>query len=277
MSAIAAMTTVRNDKIFLSKWLDYYGKQFGHENLFVILDGHDQEPPTNIGRANLIRLPHQPRPRVPAMRRRAGVMSDIARGLHRYFEIVIATDVDEFLIVDPAINTPLPDYLRMIKGRASVSGLGLDVGQHLRDEAPLDLTRPYLEQRRYAHLSSRYTKPATSFRPLRWGSGIHRVKGRNFHIDDNLYHFHFGLVDYRIATGKTMDADRLATGWGGHLERRERLFKIITEATPKDGDAYFPIARRAQSLWRPIYALNKPAMMHGNPVVTIPKRFQSLV
>lgn len=274
---IAAMTTCRNDLVFLRKWVAYYGRAFGEENLFVILDGHDQELPSNIGRANVLRLPHQPLERVPAMRRRARVMSDIARGLHRYFDIVIATDVDEFLVLDPNAGDDLADYLSGIEGRASVSGLGLDVGQKLGEEAPIDLEKPFLAQRRYALVSARYTKPCTSFKPVTWGSGMHRVKGRDFHIDANLFHFHFGMVDFELATGKTGDQDRLDTGWEEHLERRHRLFAILKENEARDGDDYFAEARRLEKRRRPLYALNKPGMIKGDPVVRIPERFANIV
>ncbi len=274
---IAAITTVRNDALFLPKWIDYYGAAFGHENLFVFLDGHDQIAPKNAERVNIIRLPHIPLKRVPAMRRRAKIMSHLSAGLHQNFDIVMATDVDEFLILDPNHGDDLAAYLSHIKGVTTVSGLGLDVGQHIGKEDALDTNQPFLNQRRFAHLSSRYTKPATSFKPITWGSGMHRVKGRNFHIDPNLYHFHFGMIDYALSTGKTDDKSRLATGWKGHLERREKLFKIISESTPIKGDEYFEEARRLQTKRRPLYAINKPAMIKGDPVVIIPERFRGIV
>ncbi|MCP5036776.1 MAG: glycosyltransferase family 2 protein [Rhodobacteraceae bacterium] len=276
---IAAITTVRNDALFLPKWIAHYGAAFGFQNLYVFLDGFDQLRPDCPGaeQVNFIHLPHKPLERVPAMRRRARTMSDLARGLFHYFDIVLATDVDEFLINDPNTGVDLNAYLSAIEGRKSVSGLGLDVGQHMELEEPLDPDRAFLDQRRFAHLSSRYTKPVVTFRPLTWGSGMHRIKRHGFHIDPNLYVFHFGMVDYQRATGKTLDRDRLATGWGGHLERREALFGIITGANPVDGDTLFPAARRYQSRHRPLYALNKPGQMGGDPVVEIPSRFRSLI
>lgn len=276
MKNIAAMTTVRGDGVFLRKWIDYYGGQFGKKNLFVFLDGHDQVIPDNAEGVNFNRLPHQPLERVPAMRRRARVMSQLGRGLHRYFDMVIATDVDEFIVVDPDVSDSLAGYLSERSFGASVSSLGLDVGQHMTKETALDTSQPYLAQRGFAHLSSRYTKPCISTRPITWGSGMHRIKGRNFKIDPNLYLMHFGMVDYEMATGKTADADRIASGWSGHLSRREALFKIITEAEPLEGDVYMPVARRVQSLVRPLFALNKPAMIRGNPVITIPQRFREI-
>jgi len=277
MTRICAITTVRNDGFFLKKWVKYYGEALGLENIFIILDGHDQNPPENIGRANLLRLPHIPLPRAAAMRRRALVKSDFASGLFRYFDMVIATDVDEFVVVDPDVGMGLREYLTKSGVRSSVSALGLDVGQHLETEGPLDPSRRVLEQRAFAHVSARYTKPAVMGRPMVWGSGMHRIKGRNFRIDPNLYLFHIGMVDQGAASERGQDADRLATGWGKHLKRREALYSIISNSEPLEGDAYFPIARRRQTWLRPLYAWNKPGMISGNPVVRIPERFQSLL
>ncbi len=276
MKRICALTTVRNDTIFLRKWIDYYGTQFGAKNLFVLLDGHDQPVP-DVPDVNFIRLPHVPLDRAAGDRRRARVMSDIARGLFRYFDIAIATDVDEFIVLDPAVGSNLARYLSDHPARAAISALGLDVAQHLEDEGPIDLARPFLEQRHYAEVSDRYTKPNIAMRPLVWGSGMHRIKGRNFRIDPNLFLFHFGMVDYALSTGKTQDADRLEGGWKNHLSRRESVFETITTATPLDGDSYFPQARKYMTWHRPIYALNKPAPLKGKPVVEIPERFRRLL
>lgn len=279
---IAAITTLRNDALFLPKWIAHYGAAFGFQNLYVFLDGFDQprpDPATCPGadQVNFIHIPHRPLARVPAMRRRARTMSNLARGLWLYFDLVLVTDVDEFLVVDPNISRDLAAYLLARRGHIALSGLGLDVGQHVEHEPALDPSQPFLDQRRFAHLSSRYTKPVVSYRPVTWGSGMHRIKGRNFHIDPNLYLFHFGMVDYQLSTGKTLDQDRHATGWGGHLERREALFGIIKNAQPVGGDTIFDAARRYQTRHRPFFALNKPGQMPNDPVVEIPARFQGII
>ncbi|HGG05821.1 MAG TPA: glycosyltransferase family 2 protein [Aliiroseovarius sp.] len=276
---IAALTTVRNDDLFLPKWIAHYGAAFGFQNLYVFLDGRDQNRPDCPGadKVNFLTIPHKPLERVRAMRRRAQTMSKLAMAIWPYFDVVLATDVDEFLICDPHANGDLKSYLLSIKNKSSVSGIGLDVGQHLDLESPLDPTRPFLDQRKYAHLSSRYTKPVVTYRPVTWGSGLHRIKGHGFTIDPNLLLFHFGMVDYERATGKTLDKDRLATGWGEHLERRETLFEIITNSTPMDGNAGLALAREYQTYHRPVYALNKPGLMPNNPVIVIPDRFRGMV
>ncbi len=272
-----ALTTLRNDRLFLPRWVAHYGTALGgREHLYVILDGHDQPVPAGLGPVNILRLPHLPASRAEADRRRARIMSDIARGLMRVHDIAIVTDVDEFLILDPDAGDDLLAYLAAGRG-ATASALGLDVGQHMAHEAPLDPARPFLEQRGFAHVSARYTKPVVARRPVTWGSGMHRVKGRNFRIDPHLYLLHFGMVDAALCAPTLADPDRHRDGWAGHLDRRKRLFDIITHAKPREADAYFPRARRWQTWVRPLTALNKPAMIPGNPVVRLPERFRGLV
>lgn len=276
---IAAITTARNEPVFLPRWIAHYGAALGFQNLFVILDGQDQPRPVCEGadRVSFLTLPHIAQGRARADRRRARTMSDLARALFRSFDIVMVTDTDEFLVVDPQVGTGLAEYLGGISGRRTVSGLGLDVAQHLQLETAIDPTRPFLDQRRFAIVSARYTKPVVAFRPVTWGSGMHRIKGHNFHIDPNLYLFHFGMVDHQIAKQKTGDAERHKQGWGKHLDRREQTFQTISNAEPVDGDAFFATARQLETKKRAFWAWNKPGSLKGAPVVTIPERFRGTV
>ncbi len=267
----------RNDTLFVAKWIDYYGKQLGTENLFLVLDGHDQTLPHGHESINVIRVPHQQFGRLKGDRNRARLMSHFARALFFRYDIIIAHDIDEFLVLDPNVNESLSEYLQRPVGSASLSGLGLDVGQHLEREPAIDLTRPFLEQRRYAHVSARYTKPVVALAPLTWGSGYHRVKGKNFNIDPNLYVFHFGMVDYNISKEKMGDTTLLNAGWSGHLGRRYQLFHRIAKNDDIDGDAFFKTARRWQRFFRPFFSINKPGMPKGDQIIKIPERFKSLV
>ena len=275
--AICALTMVRNDAVFIRKWVDYYGKALGRKNLFIILDGHDQEMPENTKGVNAIFLPKVHAQLVKADRRRARVMSHFAAGLLYHYEMVIGVDIDEFVVVDPALGQNLPEYLSKLPLRSSYSSLGMDVGQHISTESPANFSKPLLSQRKFAMLSSRYSKPSIIMKPVTWGSGMHRIKGHNFKIDPNLYLFHFGMVDKKQSETRENDADLLKAGWGKHMARRGNLLHIIEKSTPLDGDDYIPTARKLQQNRRPLYALNKPKMIKGSPVIRIPERFANTV
>lgn len=268
---IAAITMARNDTFFLSRWIEYYGREIGTENLYIYLDGTDQEIPENAGAAHITKLPHTDMSRSAGDKYRIGKMSDLANKLLKKYDIVIGCDCDEFLIVDPALNTSLAKYLSNTEIHTTLSGLGLDVGQHLTHEKPLDSSKPFLAQRAYALLSTRYTKPVVINRPVRWGSGFHSINGHNFHIDPNLYLLHFGAVDMEMLVAK---AASRGPDWVNHLKRRGN--GTINDVTnrPAHGEKWLKIARIMQRIFRPIYAWDKPGMLGIKRIVKIPERFQ---
>ena len=267
---IAAITMARNDTFFLSRWIEYYGREIGTENLYIYLDGTDQDIPENAGAAHITKLPHTDMSRSAGDKYRIGKMSDLANELLKKYDIVIGCDCDEFLIVDPALNTSLAKYLSNTEIHTTLSGLGLDVGQHLTHDKPLDSSKPFLAQRAYALLSTRYTKPVVINRPVRWGSGFHSINGHNFHIDPNLYLLHFGAVDMEMLVAK---AASRGPDWVNHLKRRGN--GTINDVTnrPAHGEKWLKIARVMQRIFRPIYAWDKPGMLGIKRVVKIPNRF----
>jgi hypothetical protein len=274
---IGVVSMVRNDQFFIPKWIDYYSAMVGHENLYLILDGHDQELPQGSGPINSIRIPGQKLSRASGDKNRIDFISNFVRALFLRYDLIIAHDIDECLVVDPDLHAGLTDYLQRPVRYASLSALGLDVGQNLNLEPAIDPARPFLQQRSFAHVSARYTKAVVATRPLKWGSGFHRVRHKNFHIDPNLFLFHFGMVDYEISKGKMEDQSLLSEGWQGHLDRRYELFDLIRNSKPVDGDTFFKQARRRETLFRPLFALNKPGMLIEKPIIRIPERFRDIV
>lgn len=267
---IAAITMARNDEFFLNRWIKYYGAQIGEENLYIYLDGLDQKIPSGAGRANITKLPHKEEERQRGDKTRILLLSDLEKKLFADgYDIVIGCDCDEFLVVNPKLNMTLQQYLSGIHAHTTVSGLGLDVGQDLNSESALDMNAPFLTQRKYALLSTRYTKPVVLFRPATWGSGFHSVKGHNFHIDKNLYLLHFGSVDLDMIKNKLGDR---AASWNTHLAKRARTITIVTNAKNKNKSK--KLARIMQTILRPIYDLNKPAMLGLKWVTKIPESFK---
>ena len=271
LKRIAAITMVRNDDFFLHRWLEYYGDQFGPENLYIYLDGTDQPVPQNAGAAHIEKLPHTDLSRAAGDKYRIGKLNELARELLETYDIVIGCDCDEFLIVDPKTNKTLAEYLSEIQIKNTVSGLGLDVGQNMKTESVLDTKQPILHQREYALLSTRYTKPVVKTTPLDWGSGFHSISGHNFHIDKNLYLLHFGAVDMQMLARK---AAARGADWLAHLRRRGNGTINAVTTLPAHGEEWLTRARILQTFARPIYALDKPGMLGIKRVVKIPTRFK---
>ena len=275
MKKVAAITMARNDEFFLNRSIEYYGKQLGEENLYIYLDGEDQPTPQLAKTCHVFHQARVAEHVVKAEKRRLNFLSEVAANLFNQYDIVIGVDADEFLVVDPKCGKNLVEYLSTVSCKSSLSGLGMDVGQHLQLEKTLDANLPFLAQRGYAYLSSRYTKPSVICKPLNWGSGFHRIKGHNFHIDPNLYLFHFGSVDYEMIQQRFQDKDRMATGREKHIQKRAKTITLITKKKALEGDSWLRLARFIQRYFRPVYAWNKPTMGPWKLVVRIPERFKS--
>ena len=273
---ICAITMARNDAFFLEHWIAYYGAILGKENLYIYLDGTDQPIPPTAGEATVVHCERIPGQVVAAERRRLTHLSNMASELLKKYDLVIGTDADEFLVLDPNVDESLVSYLSKLDINPSVSGLGVDVGQHLNEEQTIDGSKPFLSQRSYGQVSSRYTKPVVVSKPVRWGAGFHRVKGHNFRIDRNLYLLHFGVFDYEMVKARFQDKDRMAAGWERHMKKRSKVIHLVTNKKAKNADRYFPIARAVQTLCRPIFALNKPSMGRWKLVVRLPERFKRI-
>lgn len=270
----------RNDEDFLNKWVNYYGREFGEENLFIYLDGEDQQVPKGAGKSNVTKVPKIGGQVVQAEKGRLGFLSERAAELMKSgYDVVIGCDADEFLVLDPKTGMKLSEYVSSLEFDTCKSALGIDVGQHLTEEQTIDWSRPFLQQRSYAYVCSRYTKPVIVNKPCRWGAGFHRVKGHNFSIDENLYLFHFGSFDMKMIEDRFKDKDRIGAGWGRHIARRAKTIYMVSDAKAdiKSGDRYLQLARKVQTLLRPIYALNKPSMGHWKLLIKIPERFRQLL
>lgn len=274
---ICALTMVRNDDFFLRKWVEYYGAQLGVENLYIFFDGTDQVIPDFCAGTNAVLRERVQGQVAAADRGRIDYLSSQAAELLKRYDLVIGTDVDEFLIPDPSSGKSLPEFLSALPARKTYSGLGVDVGQHLDKEGEIDPSRPFLSQRSFARLSTRYSKSTVISEPVSWGSGFHRVRNVNFHIVKDLYLFHFGCVDMKRLEAKFSDPDKIATGWLRHLKKRARTIFDVTGSKARSWNVWVPAARGIQNVVRPPYAWNKPAMFSMRVVVEIPERFRQIV
>lgn len=268
----------RNDENFLNKWVSYYGGEFGEENLYIYLDGLDQSIPAGAGKAHVTKVEKIGGQVVQAEKARLLFLSQRAAELMgNGYDMVIGCDADEFLVIDPAKGIRLKDYLSSLKFDTCKSALGIDMGQHLKEEGVIDWHQPFMQQRRYALVCSRYTKPVMVNKPCQWGAGFHRVKGKNFSIDPNLYLLHFGSFDLKMIEDRFKDKDRMGAGWGKHIARRAKTIYMVTERPAKDGDKYLSKARWIQEHIHHIYAWNKPSMLWWKLIIKVPERFQNIL
>ena len=267
---ICALTMVRNDDFYLRRWVEYYGRELGRENLYIFFDGTDQKIADFCDGTNVKAVEKIPGQVVAAEKGRLDLLSKTAADLLKKYDLVIGTDADEFLVVDPRRGMSLREYLSSQKIDVCLSGLGIDMGQFLgKDgdsrpaEGDIHDGETFLSQRHYGLLGTRYTKPSVIAAPVRWGRGFHRVKGHNFDM---------ARIQARFA-----DKDRAAAGWTKHLAKRSRTIRVVTDKPARDFDLWTSRARRIQTIVRPPYAWNKPAMFNLDIVVRIPDRFQKII
>jgi len=269
---------VRNDDFFLRKWVEYYGREFGKENLYIYYDGEDQTIGDFCQGTNAYVHSKIGNQVVAAEKARLKFLSEKAASLFaKGYDLVIGVDADEYIVVDPKLSISLGEFLSSQDIDVSLSPLGLDFGQKLGEEGNLSQAETFLSQRHYAQIGTRYTKPSIIAQPCQWGSGFHRIKGHNFHIAKGLYLLHFGYADKKILEERMGDADRVAQGWEKHIYKRSRTIKYATEKKSHDFDRWIRWARICQTCCRPLYALNKPAMFELRIVVKIPERFQNIL
>jgi hypothetical protein len=279
MKKIAAITMVRNDDFYLRKWVEYYGRELGgKEHLYIYFDGLDQEIAPFCEGTHAEKVEKIGTQVVSAEKGRLKHLSEKAALLLKEgYDLVIGVDADEFVVVDPKLGKTLVEFLGELKINGSASGLGLDFGQKLGEEPDITEDKPFLEQRHYAQIGTRYTKPSILAKPYTWGSGFHRIKGHNFHIVKDLYLFHFGYFDMKRLQDRFQDKDRLAQGWGKHMQKRSRAIRLVTELKARSFEKWTAFARVCQRIARPPYAWNKPGMFGLKLIVRIPDRFQHIV
>lgn len=270
---------VRNDEFYLRKWVAYYGVQLGRENLRVFFDGEDQQVPSFCDGVYTELKPRIPGMVVKSEKERLGFLSMQAARLMKEegYDLVIGVDADEFLVVDPKLGMTLREYLDTVDVKVCLSGLGVDVGQHLNEEGRIDASVPFLTQRRYAYLCSRYTKPSVLAAPVSWGSGFHRVKGHDFHIDRNLFLFHFGSIDLDMIKERMGNQDLISTGRLGHIMKRAKTIYVVTDAKAREWDRTVKAMRSVQQFMRQPFAWNKPWNPITKVVVRIPDRFMNVI
>ena len=278
MKKIAAVTMARNDDFYLRKWVKYYGRELGLDNLYIFLDGLDQQVAPFCEGTHARAVPKIGTQVISAEKGRLKFLSEkAAELLSSGYDLVIGVDADEFIVVDPKLGKTLREFLSGLRIKGSASALGLDVGQKVGEEGDITCERPFLSQRHYAQIGTRYTKPSILAAPYTWGSGFHRIKGHNFHIVKDLYLIHLGYFDMKRLQDRFQDRDRLAQGWERHMRKRSRTIRLVTELKARDFETWTRRARIAQQILRPPYAWNKPAMLGLKLIVRIPDRFKDIV
>ena len=147
LKKIAALTMARNDDFFLRKWVEYYGRELGKENLYIYYDGEDQTIGDFCQGTNVYVHPKIGNQVVTAEKGRLKFLSERAASLFAEgYDLVIGADADEYIVVDPKLGVSLGEYLSSQEIDISLSPLGLDFGQKIGVEGDITDEIPFLQQ-----------------------------------------------------------------------------------------------------------------------------------
>jgi hypothetical protein len=270
----AAITMVFNESIFLPIWLDHYGAQFGLKNLFIIDDGSIDGSTSDSRIVNLVKKDRT----LFDEHDRSSLVSSFHRRLLSYYDVVIYTDVDELIVIDPLVGMSLREYLSSdVFEHKNV--IGLNILQEIGREHPIDLNQPLLEQRKFAQFHLIYCKPAISKVPMIWGPGFHHARQRDPLYDPNLFLFHLRAIDVALAKERHRAHNPLVFSANAFFQEHSPQFGWSEE---KYLQAFFPRSacdfEGAQTFtFDSIKPLITARVANQMPIFRIPERFTGSV
>ncbi len=242
----------KDEEFFLPIWYRYYSAQLGAENVFVI--DHDSNQPVQTPGApgvplpNVLRLPFSDVPPPKGKKNtfdanRFSFLSSIVNGLLVYYDTVIFNDTDEMFVPDPARFSSLRAYLDDPRNRFSaIAGMGLEIIHDPETEAPLDVNRPVLSQRRNFLYDVYYAKPHVISKACRLGA--HGVS-MPFRFDPDLYLLHLKNVDMQNVVARQA---RLHAAYEQGLGGKDSDWQLTPEQKEKQFGRFMALPEAGQEL-----------------------------
>lgn len=230
------MTVARDEAVMLPRWVEHYGRQVGLENL-IVFDDNTSDGSTDDLPCTVHRLPRLDTDRTPFEKARMRLLNGAANGFLGWYDAVVFTDVDEFLVPDPSKYAGLGDFLAARPDQAVLAPLALNV-VHAPGEAPLDPSRPVLEQRRFAKFVPLMCKPSIKRSQARWTNASHGIVVP-FEVDPELFMLHLKFADRdnlrRSSDNRRagVDADKRPgrSSWGGG---GDEMLEVLDQAVDTD-------------------------------------------
>ncbi len=290
MQTAAAVTMVRDDTFFLKAWLRHYGDVLGRQNCYVVNHGYGAEVAELAQGCNIIGIPGDPHRNFDV--KRWGLLNNLVGGLRKYYTHVIVGDVDELVVVDPAKDMNLLEYLKQRPDRRVLTPLGLEV-IHRVDIEPEPVGETILGPRRHVRPAPHYSKPCIISAATKIARGGHFSQYPKLHAPEELYLFHLkfcdfaqysGAMDRRNALTADMGDDIKGTSIGRHWFAEARgedraLFESFAALRLEEGFDFSHLRKRMHRSFRArgetgFYEFNRPAT---DTQYLLPERFSGLI
>jgi len=239
-TSVAVVTMVKDDLFFLRKWIDYYGTQFGRQNLYII--NHDRGPAVAAASegCNLIGIPQGDTADFDRARWR--LLNGLVNGLLPYYAHVIVGDVDELVALDPATGTTLGDWLPRQPRGGVLTPLCLEVVHDRQTEA--DPVGPHiLGPRRYARTLMKYSKPCVISTETKLSRGGHFASEAKLNCPDPLYLFHLKYCDLANYVDTMTARNSVAAQAGGNVAKSYIGRHWFKEYRGEDAEIFDSFAR----------------------------------
>lgn len=253
------ITMVRDDLFFLDRWVRYYAAIFGRSALYVVNHGGNPAVSDIASGCNVIAIPDTFDENFDVHRWR--LFNGLSSGLRNYFDFVMVTDVDEFLIVDPKTGLGLDDFLAKRQAKLTLTPIGLEVVHKPDLETDTIENGPILGPRRFARFTSAYSKPCVFNHTVKLSRGGHFANDPTLKVFRNFYLFHMRYADAQLykdtlqrrqnqvaALGR--DPGLLSWQWTAS-ESELSPYEKISQQPVKDGFDFSENIARLSETWGP--------------------------
>lgn len=192
-------TVVRNEKVFLPIFLNYYKKYFKNEDIFI-LDHLSSDGSTKNLDVNVEQLTH-------SFAYDHGwfcnVVKDYQKSLLQQYEAVVYVDVDEMLyVLHQPLNEYLDDFLQSSDQYRTC--IAHEVVHDFAKEPNWDASSKVLQARDRWFNDEHYRKTLISKIPLNWYLGFHDIDTER-NIDGKLFMLHLHRFDLNVAVERNRD------------------------------------------------------------------------
>ncbi|GGR68564.1 hypothetical protein J2S40_002990 [Nocardioides luteus] len=283
---VAVLTIARDEGEMLTRWVDHYGRQAGYENLIVFDDGSTDGSTDDLA----CTVQH-----IPGFRKgnfengRMSLASGVAQGLLGIYDVVIFTDVDEFIVPDPARYADLTDYLSNRPERV-IAPLALNVVHHTAVEEPLISGKPIVGQRAYAQFAPLMCKPSVKRVPAAWKCASHGIKA-SYLPDPGLFMLHMKFADLDLLRRQADRRNQLAksvgrgkgSSWGRSGDDLAELLIKATASASADVAEFDPAAVLLPELVSEENGVHRAVgaghigNLRNQPLLRIPERLHGIV